>query len=97
MPRPKKSVTKRSQKIKLKPIGPPGKLEVIARSGLRRPRHATVTELKNAGVTLVDEARFWLMCDACGQTWSPNQPLQGQRLHHGYWRCPNGCNADARR
>lgn len=77
MPRPKKSLTKRSN--------------------LRRPRHATAADLGKAGVTLVDGHRFLLMCDACGQTWSPAQPSAGARLHHGYWRCPNSCNAAARR
>jgi len=67
------------------------------RTELRRPRTATTLELRKAGVRLVDEHSFWLMCDQCKTTWSPSIPGEGKRLFHGYWRCPNGCNADARR
>lgn len=34
---------------------------------------------------------FFLQCDTCGLTWSPNiQP--GGRLPKGYWKCPKQCN-----
>ena len=47
--------------------------------------------LKHRNVTLIDERRTWLQCNACGQTWSPNIQ-EGGRLPKGYWKCPHGCN-----
>ncbi len=68
----------------------------MAQKVLRRPRRPTATDLKRAGVTLEDESRFILRCDKCETGWSPNY-RKGGKLYHGYWRCPNGCNADAER
>lgn len=61
----------------------------------RGPRNATASELAKVGVTITDEIRFWLQCNACGSKWRPDYPSfsQGERWHNGYWRCENGCNA----
>lgn len=37
----------------------------------------------------------WYRCQQCGQVWSPNSPAGG-RLPRGWWKCPNGCNADVK-
>lgn len=49
-------------------------------------------KLRQVGVELVDDYRFLLQCDQCGQEWSPNRKERG-RLPRGYWKCPTRkCN-----
>jgi hypothetical protein len=62
-------------------------------SVLRAPSRFSASELKRAGVTLIDPDRVLLQCDACASQWSPNL-LSGGRLPRGYWKCSRGCNAD---
>ena len=68
---------------------------------LRRPRYMTAPELKKAGVTITDTRKgVVLTCDKCGATWRPLARLGfdgPSRNLHGYWRCPQGCNAGAKR
>ncbi len=61
---------------------------------LRRPRRFTDADLDKAGVTSVRLGV--LQCAQCGQIWSPLL-RSGGKMPRGYWRCPNGCNADAQR
>lgn len=35
-----------------------------------------------------------LRCKQCGQVWVPSYLIPSNRLRKGWWRCPNGCNAD---
>lgn len=60
----------------------------------RAPRVPSVAELKRVGVTIVSEDPFTLKCDRDGASWSPSAPSSGTKLHIGYWKCPNGCNAN---
>jgi hypothetical protein len=48
----------------------------------------TVEGLRQAGVVLYDTDPDQLACIACGQQWQPTS------LRRGWWRCPNGCNAE---
>ena len=49
--------------------------------------------LMQANIELIDESRLLYRCLDCGQTWSTNL-LHGGRRPAGWWRCPNGCNAE---
>jgi hypothetical protein len=62
---------------------------------LKRPRRCSASELARAGVALTYDRGLQLRCFSCGAAWSPNIPPRGAKLAPGYWRCPNGCNADA--
>ena len=59
----------------------------------RGPRHPTESELRRVGVEIIDESSFLLRCVQCWKVW---QPLirGGGGVFRGYWRCPEGCNAD---
>ena len=62
------------------------------RGGLApEPKDSSTAELKKVGVTIINEAEFWLQCDWCGQWW-PGKTAAGQRSPD-YWKCPDGCNA----
>lgn len=50
--------------------------------------------LEKARIESIDENRLIYRCKECGQIWSPNIQTGG-RIPRGWWRCPNGCNADA--
>ena len=89
--------TPKGTKLTADKIPPGAKLTVANSPGLRRPRRFSRKELAKASVVLVDQRRVLLRCANCGQVWSPNLLPGGGRLPHNYWRCPNGCNADARR
>ena len=57
-------------------------------------------ELAKHNVKLVSKdaaasGQIWLTCDKCGARWSPNLQ-KGGRLPRGFWRCPNGCNAESK-
>jgi hypothetical protein len=58
----------------------------------KKPNHFNEKELRKFAVEIIDEDSLLLRCEQCGQIWSPNLGAGG-RLPHGYWRCPNGCNA----
>ena len=58
-----------------------------------RPHKYTPGQMDKAGVEVISQHNVWLRCKQCGQAWSPNLGREG-RLPRGYWRCPNGCNAD---
>jgi hypothetical protein len=40
------------------------------------------------------EAMSGLRCKQCGEVWGPSYVLPSGRLQRGWWKCPNGCNAD---
>jgi len=48
---------------------------------------------QRARITAVDAHRGLYCCDHCRQVWSPKL-RSGGRLPRGWWRCPNGCNAE---
>ena len=62
----------------------------------------TKSELKKVGVTYTDtkptegglasRTCYRLICDQCGETWSPPLVFRGKSLPDDYWVCPNGCN-----
>lgn len=62
-------------------------------SELKRPKSYTPGQLANAGLEMLDLS--WLRCMSCGAAWSPNLRTGG-RLPRNYWKCPNGCNAEAK-
>jgi hypothetical protein len=49
--------------------------------------------LSKKNVEMIDGHTLQLRCETCGAIWSPNL-RPGGRLPHGYWKCPNGCNAE---
>ena len=50
---------------------------------------------RQKNVTVDDESvRLVVICNQCGAKWSPNLRTGG-RLPRGWWKCPNGCNAQA--
>lgn len=55
----------------------------------------TEENLKKVGVQLVDKHRVALTCMKCGESWAPANPKA--ELPPGWWKCPKGCNADARK
>lgn len=55
----------------------------------------TESSLAKVGVEIRCSWHQILGCVQCGQGWSPNQPPAGQRMHRGWWKCPNGCNEEA--
>lgn len=59
---------------------------------LYRPKRYNKNQLDRAGVELLD--RGFLLCKNCGISWSPNVRTGG-KMTRGYWKCPNGCNAEA--
>jgi hypothetical protein len=65
----------------------------IRRARRMRPSRCTAGQLRRVGVNLVDEHRLMLGCEECGQRWSPNI-LGGGKMPRGYWKCPQGCNAE---
>ncbi len=50
--------------------------------------------LELLGLNELDPSRVLLECQEYGQKWSPNFE-EGGRLPSLWWKCPNGCNADA--
>jgi hypothetical protein len=62
---------------------------------LKRPKRCSSSELARAGVALNYHSGLELRCMACGTLWSPQLPPRGRKLTPGYWKCPNGCNANA--
>lgn len=61
---------------------------------LKRPKRFNESQLRQAGVEILDITGVHLSCMNCGHCWSPNL-LSGGRLPRGYWKCPNGCNEGA--
>jgi hypothetical protein len=51
---------------------------------------------RRAEITLVDPSTCRYRCNCCGQIWQP-MIQSGGRRPRGWWRCPEGCNADADR
>ncbi len=62
---------------------------------LRNPKRFNDAQLALAGIEILDHDPVNLRCATCGQTWLPNLK-EGGRLPAGYWKCPNGCNAEAK-
>ena len=53
--------------------------------------------LKRAKIRYVNKARGRLRCLECGAEWSDRAYRKGkqqQRRRKGWWKCPEGCNAD---
>ncbi len=61
---------------------------------LRKPKQFNDAQLALAGIEILDRNPVTLRCATCGQTWQPVLG-EGGRLLVGYWKCPNGCNAEA--
>ena len=73
------------------------RIEDIQRVPNYRPKKFQASELKRAGVTIIDKSRPRLQCDQCGHIWTPkilhNRLTEDVRLARGYWICPeNNCN-----
>jgi hypothetical protein len=62
-----------------------------ARGTPRGPRRLSQPELARVGIHIRDWSLTLLVCDTCGECWSPTVG-RGGRLPRGYWRCPNRCN-----
>lgn len=62
---------------------------------LKRPKRCSASELARAGVALHYGRGLELQCLSCGASWSPKIPQRGGKLAPAYWKCPNGCNANA--
>jgi len=61
-------------------------------------RRLLESELKKVGVTIIGWRSF-LECDVCKQRWHPFASSDDESfvdVQSGYWKCPNGCNQNAR-
>jgi len=58
----------------------------------RGPRRCNAAELKKVGITVVDEHRLILSCDACRDCWWP-LIQSGGKLPRRYWVCQR-CRAN---
>jgi hypothetical protein len=56
------------------------------------PYEFSKNQLLKVGAFLVNEKQLQLQCVACRAVWSVVK--RGLRLPKGYWKCPNGCNAN---
>lgn len=57
-----------------------------------RPKRFSERELSRVGIRIVDKTNVWLRCVQCGEMFFARRGADGY-LPQGYWRCPNGCNA----
>lgn len=61
-------------------------------------RRVLESELKKVGVSMIGWGPI-LQCDACKQRWHPFTIPDDEsfvEVQSGYWKCPNGCNQNAR-
>ena len=58
------------------------------------PHEFTPREMHKTGVQIISRQPLKLRCDRCAAVWSVRQ--RGLRLPKGYWKCPNGCNAQGK-
>ncbi|MEX1245044.1 MAG: hypothetical protein WEB59_06225 [Thermoanaerobaculia bacterium] len=56
------------------------------------PASLSPLQLLRVGVTLADEDRSLLRCNACQLKWTP-VPKPDGKLRRNYWQCPTLCNA----
>src|SRR5713226_7601959 len=64
--------------------------ELVAKA----PRRATDAELRRVGVERDLHRDGSFTCLNCGQEWQPTL-RRGGLYPRGYWKCPEGCNANA--
>jgi hypothetical protein len=61
----------------------------------KRPKSYNANQLDQVGVQILNLTRVHLKCKTCGTVWFPNS-LSRERLPRNYWKCPKGCNKEAK-
>lgn len=66
---------------------------LMEQSRLKRRAYLSRRYRMNArGVEFADQQKGMVRCRTCGHVWQPNI-RSGGRMHRGWMRCPQGCNA----